>query len=129
MSERRQYTRRAGTHVAAVQLDLDTDGLVYRKWGGTQTGKRGDWLVDNEGDIYTVEREVFQRTYRRVSLGVYEKSSVVWAEPTDRDGVIHTKEGKSHYQAGAYLVYNDVDGLDGYPVDAALFERMYEPVP
>ena len=89
-------------------------------------GKRGDWRVDQAGETYTVDRETFQRTYRRVSLGVYAKVSPVWAEKTDRAGAISTKEGVSHYKAGAVLVYNDINGEDGYVVDAATFERLYE---
>jgi hypothetical protein len=38
--------------VIAVKIDLDTDGLTYQKWGGTQRAKRGDWLVNNEGGVY-----------------------------------------------------------------------------
>jgi hypothetical protein len=51
--------------VAAVRLALDTEGLVYRKWGGQQHAKPGDWSVDNDGDVYTVDAGVFARTYRR----------------------------------------------------------------
>jgi hypothetical protein len=127
MPERRKYTKKTGSYVVAVQVALDTDGFVYRKWGANQTCKARDWLVNNEGDTYTVDCDVFHSTYRRVSPGVYEKVSPVWAEVADRAGVIHTKEGLSHYQAGAYLVYNEANGQDGYPVDAAMFEKMYEP--
>jgi hypothetical protein len=37
-----------------------------------------------------------------------------------------TKEGKSHYQSGDYLVYNNEDGTDAYCISAAKFESMYE---
>lgn len=57
--------------MVAFQLDLDTDGFTYRKWGAEQRCKRGDWLVDNGGDCYTVGAEAFARTYRRVSPGAY----------------------------------------------------------
>ena len=57
--------------VVAVQLDLDTDGFTYFKWGAEQQCKRGDWLVDNEGDIYTVDGEVFSKTYRNAGPGTY----------------------------------------------------------
>ena len=69
MANRRRYRRKADQYVAAVQLDLDTDGFTYQKWGGEQRRKRGDWLVDNDGDIYTVDGAVFARTYRKVRLG------------------------------------------------------------
>src|SRR5262245_53084089 len=70
-AKRAQYRKKASQYVVAVRLDLETDGLVYRKWGGTQRAKAGDWLVDNDGDIYTVDAEVFARTYERVLAGVY----------------------------------------------------------
>lgn len=123
----RRYKKKAGTPVAAVQVDLDVDSFTYRKWGGTQTCKRGDWLLCNDGDTYTVDREVFERTYRRVSLGVYEKITPVWAEIAEGDGKIETKEGATHYQAGAYLVYNDPDRKDGYAVNPEKFKNLYEP--
>jgi len=123
---RRKYTKRAGALVVAIPLDLDTDGFIYRKWGGEQKCKAGDWLVNNGGDIYTVDREVFARTYRAESPGLYRKTAPVWAEVADRDGAICTKEGVTHYRAGDYLVFNDEQGRDGYAVSAASFEEMYE---
>lgn len=110
----------------AVRLDLDTDGFVYRKWGAEQKCKSGDWLIDNEGDIYTIDQDVFTRTYRKVGAGKYVKTTPVWAEVAKEDGHVTTKEGASHYKAGDYLVYNDKDGIDGYCTSAAKFESMYE---
>src|SRR5512143_2772130 len=59
---RRRYVRRPDRPVAAVRLALDTAGLIYRKWGGEQRAKPGDWIVDNDGDVYTVDADVFART-------------------------------------------------------------------
>lgn len=113
--------------MVAVQLDLETPGFTYEKWGSTQTCKPGDWLVDNEGDVYTVDRETFEQTYRKRSPGVYVKTGEVWAEVADEAGVIETKEGSTRYEAGDYLVFNDEQGRDGYAVTAEKFESMYEP--
>ena len=55
MVERRKHVKRATQFVTAVQVDLELDGFTYRKWGGTQRCKRGDWLVNNNGEVYTVE--------------------------------------------------------------------------
>ena len=129
MAARRKYRKKATASVVAVQLDLDTEGFRYRKWGGTQTCKAGDWLVNNDGDVYTVDRETFERTYELKSPGVYVKTTPVWAEVAGQAGEITTKEGVTHYDAGAYLVYNEPDGGDGYAVEADSFEEMYEPVP
>ena len=127
MTERRKYRKKTTSFVIAVQLELETDGFTYQKWGGTQTCKPGDWVVDNNGDIYTVDRDTFENTYSPVRPGVYAKVKPVWAERAEQDGHIYTKEGVTHYKAGAYIVYNDPEGKDGYAVEADNFERMYEP--
>ncbi|HEU0199290.1 MAG TPA: hypothetical protein VFR86_02540 [Burkholderiaceae bacterium] len=127
MPERRRYRKRADRPVIAVRLDLDTDGFSYRKWGAEQRCKRGDWLVDNAGEVYTVDAGTFAQTYRPVAPGRYVKQSAVWAEVARTAGSVPTKEGVSHYAAGDYLVSNNEDGSDAYCMTAAKFESMYEP--
>jgi hypothetical protein len=124
---KRRYVRRPDRPVAAVRLLLETDGLVYRKWGGKQRAKSGDWIVDNDGDVYTVDADVFTRTYRKAGdgPGAYVKTTPVWAERARESGSVGTKEGATHYEAGDYLVSNDRDGSDTYAVVAAKFESMY----
>jgi hypothetical protein len=122
---RLRYIKRDTDAVVAVQFDLDSEGFTYQKWGGTQRCKRGDWLVDNAGDIYTIDRETFARTYRASARGTYVKVTPVWAEPATLAGELKTKEGTTHYQAGDYLVSNDEAGLDVYAVAKATFEQMY----
>jgi hypothetical protein len=128
MSNRRRYRKRPNQYVVAVQLDLDTDGFRYRKWGAEQRCKRGDWLVDNDGEVYTVDAEVFARTYRPIERerGRFVKTTPVWAEKASEAGSVETKEGRSHYEAGDYLVFNQEDGGDAYCIGAAKFESMYE---
>lgn len=123
---RRRYVKRPGQFVVAVQLDVETAGFTYRKWGGTQTCQGGDWLVNNNGDTYSVNRETFARTYRQTGPGTYVKSTPVWAEVAAA-GAIPTKKGATQYQAGDYLVYNEPHGGDAYAVSKEKFERMYEP--
>ncbi len=124
---RRRYRKKAESFVTAVRLSLDTPGLTYEKWGAQQRAKSGDWLVDNEGDVYTVDAQVFARTYRGVSPGVYVKTTPVWVEIATSAGSIETKEGRSHYRAGDYLVFNEADSGDGYCMTADAFRSMYEP--
>lgn len=126
MTIRRRYRKKADQFVVAVRLRLDTAGFTYRKWGGEQRCKPGDWLVDNQGDVYTVDGEAFAKTYRRVSPGIYVKTTPIWAEVAALPGSVPTKEGRSHYGAGDYLVYNNPDGTDAYCITAAKFEAMYE---
>lgn len=121
------YVRRPDRPVAAVRLLLDTDGLVYRKWGGEQRAKQGDWIVDNDGDVYTVDADVFARTYRQTAIGAYVKSTPVWAWRATEAGRVKTKEGFTHYRSGDYLVSNNSDGSDEYAMKADKFEDLYIP--
>lgn len=123
----KKYRMKGEAAVTAVQVDLDTGGFSYQKWGGTQSCKAGDWLVNNEGETYTVDRESFEATYSQVSPGVYTKTAPVWAEVAEEPGAIETKEGVTHYEAGDYLVFNGPDRQDGYAVRAKKFEAMYVP--
>ena len=124
---RRRYVRRPDRPVVAVRLTPGGDGLVYRKWRDVQRAKPGDWIVDSDGDVYTVDAAVFARTYRRVGPDTYVKITPVWAERAQTSGTVSTKEGASHYQAGDYLVSNDRGGADGYAVSAQKFESLYTP--
>jgi hypothetical protein len=126
LGDRLKYVKREDQSVIAVQLALDTDGFTYKKWGGLQTCKPGDWILDNEGDIYTVDRDTFARTYRKVDSGRYAKVTPVWAELAASAGRVQTKEGDTHYQRGDYLVFNDENGGDAYAVEAEKFRAMYE---
>jgi len=126
MNSRLEYVKRASQSVIAVQVDLQTAGFTYEKWGATQTCKPGDWLVNNGGDTYTIDRDTFARTYRQTGPGTFVKETPVWAEVATEPGVVRTKEGSTHYERGDYLVYNQPDGGDAYAVSRAAFERMYE---
>ncbi len=127
MGERRRYRKKADQFIVAVQLNVETDGFVYQKWGSEQRCKPGDWLVDNQGDVYTVDRDTFDQTYVQKSPGVYIKKTPIWAERATEPGKVATKEGYSQYQAGDYLVSNNQDGSDAYCISAEKFEAMYEP--
>ena len=128
MSTRRRYRKRADQFVVGVRLDLEGAAFRYRKWGAEQRCKAGDWLVDNGGDVYSIDAAVFERTYRQVRPGHYVKTTPIWAEQADADGSVATKEGESHYRAGDYLVSNDEDGGDAYCISRDKFDAMYEPV-
>jgi hypothetical protein len=122
---RRRYVRRQDRFVTAVCLALDTDGLVYRKWGHEQRAKAGDWIIDSDGDVYTVSADVFARTYRRTVTGAYVKTTPVWAERATHSGSVKTKEGTTNFEPGDYLVSNHQDGSDEYAMKAEKFENLY----
>ena len=128
MSGKAPYRKRVTDTIVAVQLDLDTAGFTYEKWGGTQTCKPGDWLVNKDGDIYTIDQQTFTDIYEAVGKGLYQRSVVVWAEVAAESGVIRTKEGSTNYTTGDYLVYNDEMGADGYAVSPEKFEALYDKI-
>jgi hypothetical protein len=126
MNERRRYRRRPGRPVVAVQLKLDMEGFKYQKWGEEQHCKANDWLVDNNGEVYTVDADSFARTYAAEGHGTYVKSGKVWAKEATEAGRVATKEGGTNYASGDWLVSNEEDGSDAYAVSAKKFEELYE---
>jgi hypothetical protein len=127
VEDRKRYRQRPDRLVVAVQLRLDTPGFSYRKWGSEQFCKAGDWLVDDDGDVHTVDADVFAVTYREVARGQYRKATPVWAAPARKPGSVQTLEGQTHYGQGDYVVSNDQDGTDSYAMTAQEFESIYEP--
>lgn len=127
MPDRQRFRRKPDQAVTAVQLRLETEGLRYRKWGHDQVARAGDWLVDNDGDVYTVAAETFARTYREVGRGAYVKTTPVWAERAREAGSVATREGRTTYAAGDWLVSNREDGGDAYAISAEKFSALYEP--
>jgi len=127
MTELRRYRRRPDQYVVALQLNLDTDGLRYRKWGHDQQARQGDWLVDNNGDVYTVDAESFAATYRPLHRGAWLKTAPVWAAQATQAGSVATKEGHTQYDAGDWIVSNNEDGSDTYAIGKDKFDTLYEP--
>lgn len=123
---RLRYRKKPTSLITAVQLNIDFKGFTYHKWGDEQQCARGDWLVENNGDVYSVSADSFAQTYEEVSPGRYFKRAEVWAEKAKAAGRIKTREGFTKYQAGDYLVSNKKDGSDAYAVERAKFEEMYE---
>ena len=123
-----KYQKKATQYVIAVKLDLEGLGFSFFKWGASQRAKSGDWLVDNDGDIYTVDARSFSRTYRRLGPGRYLKTSPVWARVAEEPGRVSTKEGTTRYVKGDYLVSNLRSGADSYAVSRRKFLAMYRRV-
>ncbi|VAW57434.1 hypothetical protein MNBD_GAMMA07-2335 [hydrothermal vent metagenome] len=121
-----RYKKKPDQIITAVQLSLDTTGFDFQKWGAKQHCKQGDWLVNNKGSTYTIDQQVFAKNYQPLTPGTYIKTTPIWAEIAKQNGWIKTKEGKSHYNAGDYLVHNNEDGTDTYRINANKFEAMYE---
>jgi hypothetical protein len=125
-AERRAYVRREGTAVTAIRMALDFDTFTYRRWGSLQNGKPGDWLVEREGKVHTVDADTFARTYRQTGPGSYVKVAPVLAAPAASDGAIRTQEGKTNYRQGDYIIWNDGEALDCYAIAKEEFERLYQ---
>lgn len=123
---RKPYRKKLNQAISAIQLNLDTQGFNYKKWGGEQHCKQGDWIVDNAGDIYTIDQSEFERTYKKVSNCRYIKTTKIWVSQADTNGSVITLEGETHYQAGDYLIANEKDGEYVYAISKIKFELMYE---
>jgi len=127
--EPKKYRKCERQTVVAIQLNLETDGFSYQKWGSKQQCSAGDWLVDNMGDVYTINNDSFANTYTEIAPGQYIKTAAVWASQADKSGKIKTNEGFTEYAPGDYLVSNNADGTDAYAVAKVKFEKMYELLP
>lgn len=127
MTKLKKYKKRLSFAITAIQLNLETEGFSYQKWGAEQNCKQGDWIVDNGGDFYTIDNEVFKATYVKISKCQYVKNTLVFAEESLSAGTIKTKEGISNYDQGSYLVYTSKDHIDAYVLSKEKFELMYEP--
>jgi len=123
MATRRRYRKKADQFVVAVKLGLDTEGFTYRQMGRRAEMQAATGCFDNNGDVYTVDAGVFSKTYRSVGPGIYVKTTPIWAEKATQPGSVATKEGRSHYNAGDYLVSNNEDGTDAYCISAANSSR------
>lgn len=125
----KQYQAKATNLISAVQLDLDTQGFTYQKWGDQQTCQSGDWLARSDcGDCYTITNASFVRTYQEVSPGRYRKHTTIQATQATAAGTIKTQEGTTAYVAGDYLIKNNEDGTDQYAISQSRFHELYEPV-
>ncbi|MFT5573087.1 MAG: hypothetical protein ACI9FR_002020 [Cryomorphaceae bacterium] len=123
----KKYFKRPEFQITAVQLAMSVNNFEYQKWGDKQTAKSNDWLVNANGNVYTIDNAVFARTYREVSCGRYEKIAAVYAEQAQQDGSIATLEGRTHYSAGDYLVYEQPGrAMGAYAIKQAQFEKMYQ---
>ena len=120
-----KYRKRASQYVVAVRLDLERVAFSYTKWGGEQRAKRGDWLVDNDGDVYTVDASTFARTYRKIGAGRYVKATLIWARVAREPGRVKTQEGSTGYKKGDYLVSNERSGADAYAISMRKFRATY----
>jgi hypothetical protein len=126
---RQRYRRKPGQAVTAIRLQLELDRFTYRKWGADQCARAGDWLIEHDGEVHTVAADSFARTYRAVGPGRWLKTTPVWAEAATQDGSVATKEGRTHFKIGDWLVSNEPDGSDSYAIRADRFQQLYEPDP
>ena len=55
------------------------------------------------------------------------KSTPVWAEVAQEAGSVATKEGRTSYNRGDVVVFNNEDGTDGYAMTVERFNSRYEP--
>ena len=113
MGERQRYRRRPGQPVVAVQLRLDTEGFRYQKWGDEQRCKANDWLVDNDGEVYTVDADSFARSYTVQGQGTYVKTGkVYWSK--DQENLFGLQEGEFSGTFREFLSFIHPDDIERY---------------
>ena len=74
--------------------------------------------------LRTRSRCSVSRTSMMKSRGM--KTTPVWAEVAAVAGSVKTREGRTHYRRGYYLVFNEKHGGDAYAVSAKDFKAMYK---
>jgi len=124
----KSYKRKTAGTIVAIQLKFEELHFTFKKWQASQKCKSGDWLVENQGDVYTVDEEEFARTYEKVSKGIYKKTSIIWANQAQSIGHIKTIEGKTHYKNGDFLIANEKNGEYLYAISNKKFHQLYETV-
>ena len=129
MSELKKYVPKSNATVIAVQIDLDIEGFTYVKWGAEQRCSRGDWLVDNHGDVYTITDDTFTRTYRMERPGLYRKITPVWARVAHAKGTVLSEEGETEYEPGDYVAFHAPGAELGWAVKPAKFRERYDLAP
>lgn len=127
MKNLNKFVRKA-IPVTAVQIDFDKVKFTYHKWGAEQKATTGDWIVSTHGDVVTVPREIFARSYKTIGHGQYLQTGNVWVRQTIEPGVLKTNSGQINYQAGDYLVFNDPEGNQGIVMKANTFTEFYLPI-
>lgn len=123
----KRYRRRDDAIVAAVRIDLDTDGFTYRKWGGEQVVRPSDWLVDNGREVYPVDAGTFAETYAPIAPGQYRKTARVWARQAEAEGRVASTSGWTRYAAGDMVVFASAAQNDGWAVPCEDFLALYRP--
>lgn len=126
----KQYERRPDGLIIAIQirLDLEAGGIAYRKWDSEQWGKRGDWLINDDGDTYTVSAENFANDYELSESGLYRNTAKVWAEEATGSGFVEIRGGTAPFVEGNMLVFSDPDRKEGQVFFYNKFNRLYRPV-
>ena len=119
--------RRPDQYVIAVQLDLDTAGFTFRKWGAEQRVQARR----------LARRQRRRRLHRRRGQSSRAPTASCAAAPTSRRRRCGPRRARrpaasprrraARTTGRRLLVSNDEDGSDAYAVDAAKFEAMYEP--
>jgi hypothetical protein len=95
--------------------------------GSALSARAGDWRLSDGVEEWTVEADIFARTYRRLPDGRFTKDAPVDAARTDRPLDVPTCEGVARAEAGDWVLR----GVDGelWTVTDAYFRSTYTPEP
>jgi hypothetical protein len=73
-----------------------------------------------------LDADSFARTYRATGPNTRVKTTLIWAEGMSADGSVATREGRTHYVAGDFLVSNAPDGEDPYAISREKLDSLYK---
>ena len=103
--------------VTVVSIWASTTGDQLR-------ARAGDWWVCDGADRWSVDGEIFARTYVRIGGDRYRKVAAVTAAVISEPLTVPTLEGVVSGSPGDYLVGNP--GGDVWVIPAAVFTARYE---
>lgn len=90
--------------VRVIQLDAPLTWNADH--GSTMQAQPGDWLVQSEGDTWSVEDGIFRVTYEHLRDDLYRKVTPVLAVELPAAGTVLSREGMVEAEQGDLLVCN-----------------------
>lgn len=91
--------------------------------GATMQADPGDWMVEENGESWSVRDDIFRSSYRHLSGSQWQRSGTILARPAQPGETIDTPEGPTTAADGDWVVRGNHG--DHWPVPADVFARHY----
>ena len=107
-----------------VKAQKLTDTFQWQSTDGNNlVGEKGDYLIESDGNRWTVQPEIFEKTYSENSDGTFTKTAQVIAVKVNAALTINTLEGESVVHEGDYLLCGE--SADVWSIDSTNFVKKY----